>query len=67
MILNKFIQFITRGKTHIFCTHYQFYGFRKHLARFTTPLAAQDTSKLTENKRNTGRYITQISEKGVND
>ena len=40
--------------------------FRKHLTRFTTPLTAQDASKLTENERNAGRCATKSSEKGVN-
>ena len=40
--------------------------FRKHLARFPTPITAQETNKLTENKRNTGICTTQSSERGVN-
>ena len=40
--------------------------FRKHLAHFLTPLTVQDTSKLPENERNTGRCSTQSSGKGMN-
>ena len=39
--------------------------FRNHLARFATPLTAQDTSKLTENETNTGRCTTLNNGKGV--
>ena len=47
MILNKFIRFISRGKSrYISCTHYQFCAFRKYLAHFATPLIAQDTTSL---------------------
>ena len=53
-------------KCYITCTHYQFCAFRKHLASFATTLTAQDTSKLIENERNTGRSTTQISGKDVN-
>ena len=46
MVLNKFICFISRAKTCISCTHYPFFAlFRKHPARYATPLTAQDTSK----------------------
>ena len=48
MILNKFIQFISQAKIHIFWIHHQFCAFRKHFACFATLLNAQDTSKLTE-------------------
>ena len=40
--------------------------FSKHLARFATPLSAQDTNKLTENEMNSGRCSTQSSGKDVN-
>ena len=66
MISNKFIRFSSRDKTHIFCIHYHFLLFRKQIARFATPLTAQDTSKLMENERNTDRCTTQSSGKGVN-
>ena len=66
MILNKIIRFISLPKTrYISCTHIQFYTFRKHPARFATPLTAQDTGKLTEKDRNTGRCTTHSSGKGV--
>ena len=56
MILNKCIRFISLAETrYISCIHYQFWNFKKHLACFAAPLTVQDTSKLTDNERNTGR------------
>ena len=47
------------------CTN-NFALFTKLLARFATPLVAQNTIKLNENERNSGRCTTQSSGKGVN-
>ena len=47
MILNKFLRFIIRVKIHISCT-INFADFRKHLARFATPLTAQANSLRTK-------------------
>ena len=60
--------FISRIKTrHIYpALTINFELFRKHLARFATPLTAQDTSKLAKNERNTARCTTQNCGKGVN-
>ena len=63
----KFIQnYSSNEKCYISCPHYHFCVFKKHLARFTTPLIAEDTNKLTENERNTDRCTTESSEKGLN-
>ena len=63
-----FYRIITEPRLIIFpALAINFEIFRKHFARFVTPLTAQNTSKLTENERNTGRSTTQSSGKGVND
>ena len=68
MILNIFIRFINRVKTsYISCTHYPILHFsRKYPASFAAPLIAQDTSKLTGNRKNTSRCTTQSNGKGEN-
>ena len=63
MIVNKFIRFISR---YISFLTINFALSRKHPARFSTSLTAQDISKLTKNERNTGICTTQSSGKGMN-
>ena len=67
MILNKFIRFIIEPRLIFPALTVSCALFRKHLARFATPLTAQVTSrpKLTENERNTGMSTTRSSGKGV--
>ena len=56
MILNKFVWLLAESRVVLFLElTISFVAFRKHLARFATPLTAQDKSKLTENERNTCR------------
>ena len=67
MILNKFLCLLAESRLVLFLElTISFVVFRKHLARFATPLTAQDKSKLAENERNTGRCTAQSSGKGVN-